>query len=238
MNEKEKIEANNYQNVNLESDLSIEKEIEVVEKKIENSLENNNTALYLNIEGKNNILDEEIEKEETFDLNLKRNFGNTFSFLFIRKEPLIVIGPDFKYFIINFGIVLFFYLIILYLKVNKKSVIFKYIFNFCFSLYAIPHLILLLMNPGIPKEFNINKEKKPEDYKKVYRQCSYCHNIIFRDSEFITFHCSDCDICIEDFDHHCPFSGKCIGKNNKIIFHIWLYGFAIFFVCCFVYIFI
>lgn len=33
MNEKEKIETNNYQNVNLESDLSIEKEIEVVEKK-------------------------------------------------------------------------------------------------------------------------------------------------------------------------------------------------------------
>lgn len=34
MNEKEKIETNNYQHVNLESDLSIEKEIEVVEKKI------------------------------------------------------------------------------------------------------------------------------------------------------------------------------------------------------------
>ena len=39
-------------------------------------------------------------------------------------------------------------------------------------------------------------------------------------------HCPDCDVCIEGYDHHCPWMGTCIGKKNKkpfIIFNAtWL----------------
>jgi hypothetical protein len=27
-------------------------------------------------------------------------------------------------------------------------------------------------------------------------------------------HCYDCDICIKGHDHHCPWTGKCIGEGN------------------------
>jgi palmitoyltransferase ZDHHC9/14/18 len=27
-------------------------------------------------------------------------------------------------------------------------------------------------------------------------------------------HCYDCDLCISDLDHHCPWTGKCIGRKT------------------------
>ena len=27
-------------------------------------------------------------------------------------------------------------------------------------------------------------------------------------------HCPDCNVCVEGYDHHCPWMGICIGKRN------------------------
>ena len=32
------------------------------------------------------------------------------------------------------------------------------------------------------------------------------------------YHCEDCDVCIEDYDHHCVFFSKCIGGGNITCF--------------------
>ena len=41
-----------------------------------------------------------------------------------------------------------------------------------------------------------------------------------------TVHCQDCNCCIEEMDHHCPWMSKCIGKKNMkwfILFNLtWL----------------
>jgi hypothetical protein len=52
-------------------------------------------------------------------------------------------------------------------------------------------------------------------YNNVFnlKVCSTC---VQADS---TVHCEDCDVCIEGFDHHCPWTGKCIGKRNVLYFY-------------------
>ena len=39
-----------------------------------------------------------------------------------------------------------------------------------------------------------------------------------------TVHCKDCNVCVIDYDHHCPWTGKCIGGKNLTFFYVFLGG--------------
>ena len=60
------------------------------------------------------------------------------------------------------------------------------------------------------------------------------------------YHCDDCQICVEsmhsfifnvtvyviDYDHHCPWTGKCIGGGNLKCFSAFLVSTAVFIMYC------
>ena len=64
-----------------------------------------------------------------------------------------------------------------------------------------------------------------ESYSVPVRYCSRCAR--FRGPR--TFHCDECDACIDGYDHHCPWLGKCVGKHNYPPFFWLLHAVNIYF---------
>ena len=197
-------------------------------KKKKNIIIKNNDSLTIN----NNTLGfiNNTKKEEEINPNKERLYNSSHPFLFIKGEPIIIIGPDTKYYVWIFSFVSFFSIIIYSLK--NSHILFKLLFFAGYLFFAITYTMLLLINPGFPT----NKNKvEPEMLKVHYHQCQDCNGIIFKKEGKITLHCPKCNICIEDFHHHCVYATKCIGRGNKGIFKIWLYSIGTFFFICFLY---
>jgi len=181
-----------------------------------------------------NFINNEDEDNQNNEINpnLERIFSKIHPFLFFKNEPLILIGPDILYYVIIFSISSFFSIIFYSLK-NKSYTIMKILFLFGYLFYAITYTLLMILNPGVPtNKSNIDLE----ELKKNYNQCNICNCIFYKNNEYITFHCHECNICVENFDHHCTFASKCIGNKNKLIFKLWLFSIPCYIIIIFFYI--
>ena len=169
-------------------------------------------------------------ENEKIDPDKERIFKNSQPFIFYKGEPIIIIGPDSRYYVWIFSFVSFFCVILYGMK--NTFMILKIFFSLCYLFFAVTYTLLLVLNPGIP----INK--KDEDISKLqgnYKQCTDCNCISMETVGNYTVHCEVCKICVEHFDHHCAFATKCIGKKNKIIFKLWLSSILLLFLASFLY---
>ena len=163
--------------------------------------------------------------------NIDRVYNKVHPFLFIKNEPIILIGSDLYLFIIIFSLTSFLSIIFYSLKEQAK-IIMKFIYIFSYLFYTITYILLMILNPGMPNNKN---NIYLEELKKNYYQCTLCNSIVYKNNEFITYHCPYCNICVEKYDHHCDFVGKCIGKNNITIFRCWLFSIPCYILVIFMY---
>jgi hypothetical protein len=135
-------------------------------------------------------------------------------------NPLFIIGPHWPMYFCYCGTVTLFMCIVYYSKFwNKLSKFSKFLGEFIYLFYFIFYTLTFLLNPGYPRNTVGRRIGKP---RNEYYFCEFCEFWIYKNS--LTSHCFDCNICIEGYDHHCPWTGHCIGKKNLIFFYCFLVG--------------
>ena len=124
-----------------------------------------------------------------------------------------------------------------------ESVIYYIVNVTLFILCLLSYLFLLSKKPGFAQNQQLLedcKENREEPLNQLVKSgsnlklyCPTCYVIKNNDYQ----HCFICDKCIQNMSHHCFWLNKCIGKENKIIYIIFifnalLYTFYSLFICC------
>ena len=140
-------------------------------------------------------------------------------FLFFDKysNPIFIIGPQWPMIIVVLSIISSI-MLFLYIKFWKYLPFGTKLFgSINFWTAFLSYTYTSLINPGYPKNTLGRAFGIP---KNDYYFCDYCRFYMKKIS--YGSHCDLCDICIEKYDHHCVWTGHCIGKNNKITFYIFV----------------
>ena len=108
-----------------------------------------------------------------------------------------------------------FFILLPYLENLGFSISYVAISGIVFILYS----TLSLSNPGklVNREYRdildvVEKGQEVEDF------CPIC----LIKTKFRSKHCLICQMCVEEFDHHCFWVGNCIGKKNYTLFFVFL----------------
>ena len=80
------------------------------------------------------------------------------------------------------------------------------------------YLYCACSDPGIvfktPENDAIRNKTCPKGHRAKCTQCQ-----VWRPAG--ASHCYDCDVCIYELDHHCPWTGKCIGQRTLQVFYVF-----------------
>jgi len=157
-----------------------------------------------------------------------RRIGNTYAFMYKNGEPQVLIGPHWPFYVCLNSIITLFVFVFYYFMWDNLNKLVLFFGILIYIAQSTSYFLTVVVNPGLAKR-KINM--KVQDLKNA-RICSIC-NVVQNPGEN-TVHCYDCNICIEGYDHHCPWTSKCVGKNNLKYFYTFvsttmvLFGYIIF----------
>lgn len=203
---------------NLSQDEILDKEFEIIKK--------NRLKKYLM---ENNQF-KTPESDAEFDANNKKytikpkrcqlfKFVGKTLFVFLDKyeNPILIIGPHWGMYVCFCGIISILMASMYFTIWKNLNIFLRILGHIGYWTYFISYTHVSLFNPGYPK----NDVGRNFGYpRSEYYLCNLC-NFYLKKSNY-AHHCLECDICIENHDHHCPWTGHCIGKNNIYSFYVFV----------------
>ena len=172
----------------------------------------------LSLDRTNNI---NIETENSFTYKSEKRGRCTMILLNIKGKAFnIVIGPHWYFYLIGCFLFIAFDLFLLHAFWNKLSRVLAWGNIFVLITEITLYTLVFLSDPGIPNR----NEGAGEDVV-----CTTCCSI----RKDRPYHCESCDLCITECDHHCIWIGKCVGKNNYVIFYLFVGFTPVYFVVIF-----
>ena len=210
----------------------------------ENNLKSYNILTYETEQTKLNQNKKPKKNNNDFDSNLlygnhidnlkPTHLGKTKVLFYYHNYPLLILGPDYCYNICIVITSISIYSLIWIFLFKYNFLIVKILETIIFLFYICSYLYTALINPGIPsreffwKTFSNNNIGAIKKIKK----CKKCNIIV--PITLHVYHCDDCDVCVMEHDHHCPWTGKCVGKNNLITFYCFIFSLMVFVIMTFV----
>ena len=220
---KNNLEYSNNQKIDINNKNLIENDL----SSISNKEKNRNIKLKTPKENENYLYGNYIQNKKPYKC------GKVYCLFYINNYPILTIGPQYYYPIILLLLNNILFLLVIKYIYNKFNILFKNVGIILIIIVNASQLYTIFINEGIPNrkwflnnkiianliendnfydEFNINK----------FQICRKCNILIDKSLKII--HCDICNICCEFYDHHCPWVGKCIGKNNIFSFKIFIFS--------------
>ncbi|CAD0196821.1 unnamed protein product [Chrysodeixis includens] len=95
------------------------------------------------------------------------------------------------------------------------------IFIVLYVLHVASHLAASLIDPSEEELRSLEVNNVPEFNRDVHAHVienGRCHLCNINTSSTKTKHCSICNKCVDEFDHHCKWLNNCIGQRNYVAF--------------------
>lgn len=177
----------------------------------------NKKQIVSNISSSSDEIQEDNYKLTPHRFHLYKFKGNSL-FLFLDRydNPLFIIGPHWPMYICLISTFSIIFLLLHKKLWNKLSYPIRIIGDILFWTFFISYTGTSVINPGYPKNTIKRALGIP---RNLYYFCEHCKFYLNKNS--YASHCYDCNICIEKYDHHCIWTGHCIGKYNLYLFYIF-----------------
>ena len=199
-------------------------------KYIINNISDNNE---INIPSKSNqnsvqIVENSVNLQNNDTAKIPLIYGKYRIFCYNSKgDPLFLIGPDYSYFISMLIMNLIYFVFFNYLLI----ILIQYYIALIGIILNIIQLLFFILacikNPGLPKK-SLQNEFLLYNEPDRYIRCQKCFFIIDQTKNYR--HCDDCGCCCEGYDHHCPWTSKCVGKGNIFYFNGMIFMISIIFI--------